>query len=98
VGDTLDFWRVEQLKEGHSLRLKAEMKLPGQAWLQFDVIPLGVGDAILTQTTRYAPKGLLGLLYWGVVLPAHRLISYGLLQALSKESEILQKQVGIREQ
>jgi uncharacterized protein YbjT (DUF2867 family) len=92
VGDALDFWRVDQLEPARSLRLKAEMKLPGHAWLQFEAIPLEEAESLLVQTTCFAPKGLLGLLYWTFMLPFHRRISVGLLHALRRESVLLQRQ------
>lgn len=78
VGDTLDFWRVlyANKKEGRLL-LFAEMKLPGEAWLEFEI-----NDGILTQTATFRPKGVLGRLYWFSVLPFHGFIFRGLLKAI----------------
>lgn len=70
VGEALDFWRVEDLETDRSLLLRAEMKVPGQAWLKFEAIPQ-VGKTLLVQTAVYAPKGLLGLLYWYASYPVH---------------------------
>ena len=81
VGDTLDFWRVEAYESGRRLRLAAEMKLPGRAWLEFDVEP-AAGGAIVHQTAVFEPIGLFGLLYWYVLLPVHALIFGGLLRAI----------------
>ena len=56
VGEALDFWRVEALEPGHLMRLRAEMKVPGKAWLQFEVKPQeGNSKALLTQTAFFAP-------------------------------------------
>lgn len=70
VGEALDFWRVEDLKENSYMLLRAEMLLPGQAWLKFEAIKKG-GKTQLVQTAIYAPKGLPGLLYWYGSYPAH---------------------------
>ena len=70
VGDALDFWRVERYEPGRLLRLQAEMKLPGRAWLEFEVQPEGAGS-ILRQTARFDPVGLAGLAYWYLVYPLH---------------------------
>jgi hypothetical protein len=77
VGDTLDFWRVEAYEPGRRLRLAAEMKLPGRAWLEFDVEP-AVGGAIIHQTAVFEPVGLSGLVYWYALLPAHAVIFGGI--------------------
>jgi uncharacterized protein YbjT (DUF2867 family) len=73
VGDTVDFWRVEILERPERLRLHAEMRLPGQAWLEFRVVPTATGSR-LEQHARFAPRGLWGRLYWYVLWPFHRLI------------------------
>ena len=78
VGEPLDFWRVEALEPPHLLRLRAEMKLPGTAWLQFEVLPDEHG-ARVEQTAFFEPRGLPGYLYWYAVLPFHRFIFPGLL-------------------
>lgn len=69
MGDALDFWKVVDLKQGKRVLLYAQMKVPGQAWLEFDVQP----DQ-LVQTAHFHPKGLLGRLYWYSVLPFHYLV------------------------
>jgi hypothetical protein len=66
VGDALDFWRVEAYEPNRLLRLSAEMKLPGRAWLQFEVEPRE-GGATIRQTAVFDPAGLLGLAYWYLV-------------------------------
>ena len=71
VGDALDFWRVEAVEPGPLLRLRAEMKLPGRAWLQFEALPRENGQTLLTQTAFLAPKGLSGLAYWYGLYPFH---------------------------
>jgi len=69
VGDALDFWKVVDIKENQRLLLLAQMKLPGKAWLEFDIQP----DQ-LVQTAHFLPRGLLGRLYWYSVLPLHNLV------------------------
>jgi uncharacterized protein YbjT (DUF2867 family) len=70
IGEALDFWRVEDLKENSYMLLRAEMLLPGKAWLKFEAIPKN-GKTQLVQTAMYAPKGFLGLMYWYGSYPAH---------------------------
>jgi uncharacterized protein YbjT (DUF2867 family) len=86
VGDPLDFWRVEALEEPHLLRLRAEMKLPGRAWLQFEVLP-DPGGARVEQTAFFEPRGILGYLYWYSVVPFHRWVFPGLIGAMKKKAE-----------
>jgi hypothetical protein len=85
VGDALDFWRVEAVEPGAALLLRAEMKLPGQAWLRFTVAPHQEG-ALLRQVAFYAPKGLLGLLYWYAIYPFHVRIFSGLIREVARRS------------
>lgn len=79
VGDALDFWRVEAITPGASIRLRAEMLVPGKAWLQFDAVAREDGQTLLTQTAFFAPKGLAGWLYWYGLYPFHALIFSGLV-------------------
>lgn len=80
-GDALDFWRVLIAdKEGKRLLLYAEMKLPGEAWLEFRID----NNNVLTQTATFRPLGLLGRLYWYSVLPFHFLIFGGMLKRITK--------------
>ena len=89
VGDPLDFWRVEALVPDQLLRLRAEMKVPGKAWLQFEIIPQGETEVGLIQTAFYEPKGLMGLLYWYVLYPIHRVIFQGMIKAIAHRAESL---------
>ncbi|MCS6907107.1 MAG: SDR family oxidoreductase [Anaerolineales bacterium] len=82
VGDAIDFWRVEAVEEERRLLLRAEMKLPGKAWLQFEALPYGEGQTRLIQTAFFAPKGLSGLAYWYLLYPIHSLIFSGLIRKL----------------
>lgn len=86
AGDHLDFWRVEAIESPHLLRLRAEMKLPGRAWLQFEVLPDSHG-ARVEQTALYEPRGILGYLYWYAVRPFHRFVFPGLLRAVRERAE-----------
>ena len=79
VGDALDFWRVEAYEANHRLRLVAEMKLPGRAWLEFQVDPKTTGSTV-HQTAIYDPVGLAGLLYWYALYPIHNLIFAAMLR------------------
>ena len=87
VGEPLDFWRVEALEPSHLLRLRAEMKLPGTAWLQFKISPEGVGSRV-DQTAFFDPRGLFGYLYWYVFLPFHRFLFPGLIRAVCRSAEL----------
>lgn len=80
-GDTLDFWRVEAVEPDALLRLSAEMKLPGRAWLQFEVERDGEGS-LLRQTAIFDPRGLLGLAYWYALYPLHQLVFAGMLRGI----------------
>ncbi len=73
VGDAIDFWRVEAIEPGRLLRLRAEMKVPGEAWLEMEALPDGDG-ACYRQRAVFFPRGLFGRLYWLGVLPFHGLI------------------------
>ncbi len=74
VGDALDFWRVEQYKPGAMLRLRAEMKVPGTAWLEFRVDKKNDDSCVFRQTAQFKPSGWFGYLYWYMLAPAHFLI------------------------
>jgi uncharacterized protein YbjT (DUF2867 family) len=86
VGDALDFWRVEAYEPGRRLRLAAEMKLPGRAWLEFDVEPVA-GGATVHQTAVFEPAGLSGLIYWYALLPVHTVIFGGMLRAIARRAQ-----------
>jgi uncharacterized protein YbjT (DUF2867 family) len=80
-GDALDFWRVEAIEPDRLLRLSAEMRLPGRAWLQFEVDADGDGS-LLRQTAIFDPRGVLGLLYWYALYPLHQLVFAGMLRGI----------------
>jgi hypothetical protein len=86
VGDTLDFWRVEAIEPDRRLRLAAEMRLPGRAWLEFEVEDDG-GGARIRQTALFDPAGLAGLAYWYGIYPLHRLVFAGMLRGIARAAE-----------
>ena len=96
VGDALDFWRVEEFEPDRRLRLAAEMRIPGRAWLELEVkadptdgAPTGSGGpgagrgSTISQTAVFEPAGLSGLLYWYLLYPVHALIFRGMLQRIA---------------
>ena len=89
VGEALDFWRVEAMQPGRLLRLRAEMRLPGAAWLELEAIPLQHSQTRLVQTAIFTPKGILGLLYWYVLYPFHALLFSGLVRRIAWCAEVI---------
>ena len=94
-GDALDFWRVETFEPDHRLGLVAEMKVPGRAWLQFEVEPNSRGS-VIRQTAIFDPAGLAGLLYWYALFPIHRWIFGGMLREIAAVAEREAKTVSLR--
>jgi hypothetical protein len=88
-GEAVDFWRVTGLDEGRRLELRAEMRLPGEATLTFEVAPDATGS-ILTQTARFKPRGLSGLAYWYAVVPLHGIVFRGMLLGVKRAAERLE--------
>ncbi len=85
VGDTVDWWRVEKYEPNHMVRFCAEMKLPGRAWLQFEVTPAEDGQgSVIHQTAEFDPVGLGGLVYWYAVWPIHAAVFRGMIRGISK--------------
>jgi len=80
----VDLWRVEAVEPDRLLRLFSEMKLPGRAWLQFEVAADDSGS-LISQTAMFAPVGLLGLVYWYAMYPLHSLVFAGMLRGIVKE-------------
>ncbi len=92
VGDAVDFWRVEALEPDRLLRLRAEMKLPGNAWLEFAVVPEAAGS-LLRLTAFFEPKGLLGQAYWYSIAPLHKAIFSGLADRIVAQAATLSDDV-----
>lgn len=85
AGEAVDFWRVEVADPGRLLRLKAEMKVPGDAWLEWEMEAVPAGTA-LTQTASFAPRGLAGALYWYSLYPLHGLVFGRLIDWVAREA------------
>lgn len=83
VGDTVDFWRVEQIEDNKLLRLAAEMKVPGRAWLEFEVTEES-GVSTIRQTAIFDPVGLFGIVYWYSLFPLHEIVFRRMLRNISK--------------
>ncbi len=88
-GEALDFWRVEMVDPGHLLRLRAEMKLPGQGWLQFEANEREDGQTDLVQTAYFDSRGLFGLLYWYGIYPLHGLVFSSMITAVAERARII---------
>ncbi len=87
TGDAVDWWRVEALEPQRRLRLSAEMKVPGRAWLEFEVTPEGEGSTI-RQTAIFDPAGISGLAYWYVTYPVHQFVFSGMLRQIARAAEM----------
>ncbi|MFM8644441.1 MAG: DUF2867 domain-containing protein, partial [Actinomycetota bacterium] len=100
VGDPLDFWRIADVQDGEALLLRAEMRLPGQAWLEFRLSKIvsasgGTVDGTASSTAGthvvqraiFRPRGLAGRLYWWVLIPFHAIIFPGMLRNVLKQAE-----------
>jgi uncharacterized protein YbjT (DUF2867 family) len=85
VGDVLDFWRVLEVERPHRLILAAEMRTPGEAILEFRLIPETDGKCELQQRSRFFPRGLWGLVYWYALYPLHQWIFRGMLDNLARQ-------------
>ena len=83
-GDPLDWWRVEAIEPDRRLRLAAELKLPGRAWLEFEVEPAPGGGTTIRQTASFDPAGLAGLVYWYGIYPIHVLVFRGMLAGIAR--------------
>ncbi len=91
VGDALDWWRVEELEEGRLLRLRAEMRVPGLAWLEFHVERSDAGRTRLRQKATFHPHGLLGHLYWWSVSPFHGVVFGSMVRNITRTAERLEE-------
>jgi uncharacterized protein YbjT (DUF2867 family) len=86
AGESLDFWRIEIANPNRLLRLHAEMKMPGKAWLQFQIQPETDGNCRLVQTALFEPHGLGGVLYWYLLYPIHCWIFQGMLEGVATQA------------
>ncbi|WP_419189198.1 SDR family oxidoreductase [Stieleria marina] len=89
-GEAVDFWRINGYEDGSWLRLHAEMKLPGDAELDFQVHPHADGKSELVQTARFRPRGLLGIAYWWAVYPLHFFVFPNMVNGIKRDAETLQ--------
>lgn len=87
VGDRVDFWRVEAFEADRRLRLAAEMKVPGRAWLEFEVSEEKERGSTIRQTAVFDPAGLFGLLYWYALYPVHQYVFGGMLWGIVSAAE-----------
>jgi uncharacterized protein YbjT (DUF2867 family) len=88
VGEALDWWRVEEIQPGRLLRLRAEMKVPGRAWLEMCVAPDGDGRSVYRQRAVFLPRGLAGHAYWASVVPFHGVVFSGMARNIAKGAEL----------
>ena len=88
VGDALDFWRAEAVEPDRHLRLRAEMRVPGNAWLEFQVTPRAGGGSDLVQTAFFSPRGLFGILYWYALYPVHQAMFSRMVRRIAALAEI----------
>ncbi len=93
-GEALDFWRVTAIEPERRLSLRAEMRLPGEALLDFRIEPAGA-HCVLHQTALFQPRGLFGLLYWYAVLPLHNIVFRGMLNGIEREAMRIAAQEGV---
>ena len=93
AGEIIDFWRIEKVVPNNFLSLSAEMKLPGRAWLEFEVIGNGSSSTI-KQTAIFEPAGIFGKIYWYSLYPLHQIIFAGMLQAIADKALALSKRAG----
>ena len=87
AGDAVDFWSVEEIAPGERISLRAEMKLPGRAWLQFVLLAESRDRTLLSCYAWFEPRGLVGEVYWSVLYPIHVLIFRGMVRAIARQSE-----------
>jgi len=92
-GDALDFWRVEAIEPGRLLRLRAEMKLPGLAWLELSVGQDYDGMTIYSQRAIFRPRGLAGHAYWRSISPFHGAVFGGMLRNITAAAERAERAV-----
>jgi len=86
-GDIVDGFSVEMIDMGRMIRLRNEMKAPGPAWMQYEVIRSDTGKTLFIQTAFFEPHGLMGLAYWYGLYPFHQLIFSGMARGIVRRSE-----------
>jgi len=91
VGDALDWWRVEDLEEMHLIRLRAEMRLPGLAWLELIIDTDDQGRTLFRQRALFHPLGPAGGLYWTMIKPFHGLVFGGMQRNIARAAEALER-------
>ena len=94
AGESLDFWRVEAIEPNRLMRLRAEMKVPGDAWLQFESVPQEDGKTLLIVNAFFDVHGMLGVLYWYAMYPFHKFIFDGLTKQLASRARVLAHSYG----
>jgi hypothetical protein len=92
VGDACDFWRVEEIIPEELLRLRAEMRNPGLAWLEFRVGTTDSGQTTLHQRATFFPRGLAGQAYWYVLLPFHAVVFPAMVARISAAAQARSRQ------
>jgi hypothetical protein len=90
VGEPLDFWRIAEVKDRRELLLRAEMRVPGQAWLEFRLESVANGRTHVVQRAIFRPRGLAGRLYWWALVPFHSIIFPGMLRNALAQAETVQ--------
>jgi uncharacterized protein YbjT (DUF2867 family) len=86
VGEALDWWRVEEIEPGRLLRLRAEMRVPGRAWLEMSAEPAADGTSVYRQRAVFLPRGLAGHAYWAGVLPFHGVVFAGMARNIANSA------------
>jgi len=86
IGDAVDFWRVLRVEPPYRLMLRAEMKMPGDALLEFEITPLGARRCELKMISRFLPRGLAGIVYWYILYPFHQWVFCGMLESIARIS------------
>lgn len=92
IGDVVDWWRVEEIVDGELLRLRAEMRVPGRAWLDLGIETDDQGRTVFRQRAVYAPRGLLGRAYWWAVWPFHGFIFGGMQRNIAARAEVVARE------
>jgi len=87
VGDVVDWWTIESYLPDRRLRLSADLKLPGRGWLEFEVTPAGGGRSRVRQQATFDPRGVLGRVYWYILLPIHAILFGGLIRGIARRAE-----------